>query len=142
VSFANGNRGCISVDLDGTLAHYDGWKAGHIGEPIPLMVERVKRWLAEGKEVRIVTARVTGGLDPVDEAGARASRRAIEIWCISHIGQILMVTNAKDYAMVELWDDRCVQVIPNTGRTISEELESVKAALAGNAVGPHGEEVP
>ena len=37
------NRGWIGVDLDGTLAMYDQWAgAGHIGEPIPLMVERVK----------------------------------------------------------------------------------------------------
>lgn len=49
------NRGWIGVDLDGTLAHYDGWKGEtHIGKPIPLMLARVKRWLAEGKEVRIV----------------------------------------------------------------------------------------
>jgi hypothetical protein len=27
--------GWIGVDLDGTLAHYDGWKGiDHIGEPI------------------------------------------------------------------------------------------------------------
>ena len=30
----------------------------HVGEPIPLMLERVKKWLSEGIEVRIVTARV------------------------------------------------------------------------------------
>lgn len=42
-------QGWIGVDLDGTLAHYDGWKgADHIGEPIPAMVERVKQWLSEG----------------------------------------------------------------------------------------------
>jgi len=42
--------GWIGVDLDGTLAHYEGFKgAQHIGEPISPMVERVKRWLAEGK---------------------------------------------------------------------------------------------
>lgn len=56
------NKGWIGVDLDGTLAHYDGWKGPeHIGAPIPAMVERVKAWLAEGKEVRISTARADGG---------------------------------------------------------------------------------
>ena len=25
--------------------------------------------------------------------------------------------------MIELWDDRCIQVIPNTGRTIADEIE-------------------
>ena len=34
--------GTIAVDLDGTLARYDGWKGiDHIGDPIPLMVSRV-----------------------------------------------------------------------------------------------------
>jgi hypothetical protein len=36
--------GWIGVDLDATLAKYDGWKsADHIGEPIPAMVDRVSR---------------------------------------------------------------------------------------------------
>ena len=52
--------GWIGVDLDGTLARYDGWKGPeHIGEPLMPMVERVKAWLAEGREVRIMTARVS-----------------------------------------------------------------------------------
>ena len=53
------SEGWIGVDLDGTLAEYLGWQGmGHIGEPIAPMVERVKAWLAEGKDVRIFTARV------------------------------------------------------------------------------------
>lgn len=49
----------IGVDLDGTLAYYDGWKGEHhIGDPIPEMLDRVKGWLEQGYEVRIVTARV------------------------------------------------------------------------------------
>lgn len=36
------HKGWIGVDLDGTLAHYEGWKGvEHIGEPIPAMVERI-----------------------------------------------------------------------------------------------------
>ena len=51
--------GWIGVDLDGTLAEYHGWHDdGRIGKPILPMVARVKKWLAEGKEVRIVTERV------------------------------------------------------------------------------------
>lgn len=46
------NGGWIGVDLDGTLAEYHGWDDGRIGAPIPKMVQRVKQWLAEGKEVR------------------------------------------------------------------------------------------
>ena len=53
--------GWIGVDLDGTLAKYGSWNGGQIGDPIPLMVERVKQWIAEGVEVRIFTARVGSG---------------------------------------------------------------------------------
>lgn len=35
--------GWIGVDLDATLAHYDRWTGGAIGEPIPTMVARVKK---------------------------------------------------------------------------------------------------
>lgn len=53
------NEGWIGIDLDGTLAEYDGWKGvEHIGKPIPSMVKRVKEWISEGKDVRIFTARV------------------------------------------------------------------------------------
>ena len=56
------SRGWIGVDLDGTLAEYAGWVSEeHIGHPVPMMLERVKAWLAEGKDVRIFTARVDDG---------------------------------------------------------------------------------
>lgn len=104
--------GWIGVDLDGTLAEYGGWKGpDHIGAPIPRMVERVKAWLAEGKAVKIFTARVWGD----DRDGVA---EIIQAWCKQHIGQELEVTCAKDYGMIELWDDRAVQVEPNTGRRI------------------------
>jgi hypothetical protein len=41
---------------------------------------------------------------------------AIDAWCLEHLGRTLEVTAIKDYGMLQLWDDRCVQVIPNTGR--------------------------
>lgn len=104
--------GWIGVDLDGTLAEYGAWKGpDHIGAPVPAMVERVKKWLSEGREVRIFTARVSP-----DNTGEVASRDVIAAWCWHHLGCALPVTATKDYGMIELWDDRCVQVIPNTGK--------------------------
>ena len=50
-------HGWIGVDLDGTLATFDASDPDVVGPPIPAMVQRVKRWLQEGREVRIVTAR-------------------------------------------------------------------------------------
>lgn len=102
--------GWIGVDLDGTLAEYGGWVgAEHIGKPIPAMLERVLRWLEDGREVKIFTARVC--FDDKQEA-----RAAIEKWCKKHIGRALEITCTKDYSMIELWDDRCVQIEINTGR--------------------------
>lgn len=105
--------GWIGVDLDGTLAHYDGWKGEtHIGAPIPAMVKRVKAWRAGGIAVKIFTARAYMMSD--------TQRVAIERWCETHLGEVLPITNVKDYAMVELWDDRAVSVEPNTGRILVE----------------------
>lgn len=110
------NNGWIGVDLDGTLAEYDTWKGPtHIGAPIKLMVGRVQRWLDHGYEVRIFTARVShdGTVNRLNDA--QMAGEAIRQWCLVNLGQILVVTNVKDYAMIELWDDRAVQVEENTG---------------------------
>lgn len=104
-------KGWIGVDLDGTLAEYHGWVSSeYIGKPIPRMVERVKSWIAEGLEVRIMTARVSP-----TKGDADICRRAIVVWLKEHLGTILPITHEKDQFMRELWDDRVVQVIPNTG---------------------------
>lgn len=102
----------IGVDLDGTLAKYTVFKgADHIGEPVPKMVERVKRWLSNGKKVKIFTARV----NPKQEGYAK-SVTAIKKWCKEHIGKELEITYKKDQYMIELWDDRAVRVKKNTGQ--------------------------
>lgn len=104
--------GWIGVDLDGTLARYDGWNNGNIGEPIPLMIGRVRQWLSEGIKVKIFTARV--GVT-IDENYKNEMIKKIQDWTEKHLGERLEVTATKDFAMIELWDDRAVQVIPNTG---------------------------
>lgn len=103
----------IGVDLDGTLAEYHGWGDGSIGKPVPIMIKRVKQWLAEGNCVKIVTARV--GFD-------NSQLSMIHEWLEKHGLPKLEVTATKDYDMIELWDDRCIQVIPNTGISITEYL--------------------
>jgi hypothetical protein len=115
------------VDLDATLARYDGWRgADVVGEPIPLMVERVRGWLDQGIDVRILTARASH--DDFTEGGLQA----IQIWCMRHLGQALPVTCVKDSGMVRLYDDRARQVIPNTGEVVGDEPEPpLKSRLAG-----------
>jgi hypothetical protein len=107
------SSGWIGVDLDGTLVMYEGWKGvEHIGEPIPLMMSRVKTWVKEGRDVRIFTARVSSP----NSGENMAARAAIQDWLQKHGLPRLPVVCSKDYAMIELWDDRCIQVIPNTGQ--------------------------
>lgn len=118
----------IGVDFDGTLAHYDSWQGTTLGDPIQPMVDRVKRWLADGWEVRILTARVSSRNEKMRlENGeeiweSEAHRAAIEEWCEKHIGQKLRVTAEKDFQMVELWDDRAVTVGKNTGKILTVGL--------------------
>lgn len=118
------NKGWIGVDFDGTLAHYEGWNGGELGEPVGEMLFRVKKWIADGRTVKIFTARVgetglrnaVGGVD--DKAFADEQRTLIQDWCEKHVGVRLEVTAQKDFGMIELWDDRAVQVEANTGRPI------------------------
>lgn len=106
--------GWIGVDLDGTLAEYHVWDGG-IGPPIKKMVDRVREWLAQGKEVRIVTARVSR--PPCRDLANQINM--ILDWCVEHIGDELPITCSKDFGMIELWDDRVVAVERNTGRRMS-----------------------
>ena len=96
----------IGVDLDGTLAHYDGdWNPNKIGAPIPRMVDHVKRWIADGKTVKIFSAR----------AGDADQRKMIGDWTAEHIGKRLEATNVKDYTCEAIYDDRAHHVVTNTG---------------------------
>lgn len=107
----------IGVDLDGTLAKYEAGKfnPNEVGDPVPEMVERVKKWLRQGKEVRIFTARACEPeLIP-----------PIKAWCKIHLGTELPVTNVKDWAMMELWDDRAVQVRMNKGTPVGESTRGL-----------------
>ena len=128
---ASTGGGWIGVDLDGTLAEYHGWNDGKIGPPIPAMVERVKRWLDEGKTVKILTARVSSSghysLESKRFADAEfvfEQHKAILRWCIAVFGCPLEVTASKDFKMIELWDDRAVTVEPNTGKILTEGVKN------------------
>jgi hypothetical protein len=94
----------VGVVLDGTLAEYSGWKGPtHIGAPIPKMVARVKKWLAEGREVRILTARAYPGATIGEST---AAERAIEQWSKEQFGRALRTMYCKDYGRAELWNGR------------------------------------
>ena len=99
--------GWIGVDFDGTLAVY-GVGPGADGAPVPAMLARIKQWVDQGIEVRIVTARA--------ECPIQTGR--VEDWLIDHGLPPLIVTNKKDFGMIQLWDDRAVAVEANTGRIL------------------------
>ena len=120
------SKGWCGCDLDGTLAFYDHWRGpAHIGEPIPEMVRFVKGLLAEGKIVKIFTARVSDGSDmPVTR-----KVQIIQDWTEKYLGLRLEVTCVKDWAMEVLYDDRAVQVEINTGKRV---LLNASARLLGS----------
>jgi hypothetical protein len=125
-TFVKGKKmgGWIGVDLDGTLAKYTGWQGvEHIGEPIMPMVERVKKWVKDGVEVRIFTARVT--VNPNRPRDVELTKKVIEAWCKEHIGTVLPVTNVKDFGLVELWDDRAVRVVANAGNPCCSNVRTL-----------------
>jgi len=107
-------EGWIGVDLDGTLAYDHGWKGPeHIGDPIPEMEKRVKDWIAQGKTVKIFTAR----------AAQPEYIPIVKNWLRENDFGDLEVTCHKDMMMIELWDDRAIQVMPNTGKPVGEAVE-------------------
>ena len=112
-------RTWIGVDFDGTLAMHSV-SATELGQPIPLMVERVRRWLAEGRDVRIFTSRAAY-IDN-SEWSAELQIGLIQAWCVEHLGVALPVTATKTMDMSEFWDDRAVQVIPNTGLPVMDQV--------------------
>jgi hypothetical protein len=110
--------GWYGFDLDGTLARYDGWKGiDHIGEPISAIVALIKRLHAEGKVVKIMTARVAHRNDTIDGHNARYY---VCKWCAKHLGFTPDVVFQKDARMIQLYDDRVKQVLPNTGILVED----------------------
>jgi hypothetical protein len=124
------NAGWIGCDLDGVLAHWDEARFPDIGPPIQSMIDRVRGWIEAGKDVRIFTARVCEGSRVEDYAVFEMTppqfvldqQRRIESFCLTYFGVVLPVTCTKDFKMIELWDDRCVEMETNTGRTMLEVL--------------------
>lgn len=109
----NGAKGWIGVDLDGTLAHYDGWKGDKVfGKPIQIMVDLVRDIIEGGiYDVKIMTARANDGPEVIS---------AIQDWLEKEADlPRLEVTATKDFKMVRLYDDRCVAVEMNTGKLLN-----------------------
>jgi hypothetical protein len=105
-------KGWTGIDLDGTLAYHD--RTAHyasVGEPVPAMMALVKKMINNGMRVKIFTARAQ---DP-------EQLPVIRKWLKENGLPELEITNVKDYSMLRLYDDRCIQVEHNTGRLIVDK---------------------
>lgn len=108
----------VGIDLDGTLAEYNGWKGiEHIGRPIMPIVYLIQSLVANGIKVRIFTARCQEGPKAIEY---------ITKWCYDYVGLALPVTDKKDFGLIAIIDDRATGVEMNTGRLLTE-LPDLKA---------------
>jgi hypothetical protein len=110
----------IGFDLDGTIAtKYSGpFNPRIIGEPIPSMISLIQEYIREGKEVKIVTARVSTDGTLISLYNAIIGQYIIQAWCKKHIGQTLDVISAKDFKMRLLYDDLAIQVKTDSGELV------------------------
>jgi len=95
----------IGFDFDGTLAKE------RTLEPVEPMMKRLRGYLEQGIEVRILTAR----------GNSEHEIQMVKRWLAAQGLPALEVTNRKDYQMIYLYDDRARQVIPNTGIVVGED---------------------
>ena len=108
----------IAVDLDRTLAYYDGWRGPlHIGHPIPAMVRCVQEHLMKGDTVTIFSARIHD--DPKTGVTAEQVKKAISDWSENAVGVRLDATNIKLDTFDRIYDDIAIQVVPNKGRRVA-----------------------
>ena len=103
----------LLVELDRKLAYYESgdyhkYGPAYIGDPIISRVQTVRKWLREGKEVKIFTARVAP-----PHVHLLTSTQAIQKWCEEHIGQKLPIVYYKDRDTEEIWDDRAFNAAAN-----------------------------
>ena len=100
----------IALDLDGTLAHYDGWQGvEHIGAPITEMMTKVYQWLDEGHDITIFTARVS-----VESEAEEAARHIIQ-WLADNNLPPFPITCIKHKHFELFVDDRAKGVLKNCG---------------------------
>ena len=102
----------IAMDLDGTLASYEGWRGiDHIGDPIPKMVDILMKHIEIGDNVTIFTSRVAGN----DREESNDSRHNISKWLRKNNLPQLEITATKEKKFRLFYDDRGCSVLKNMG---------------------------
>jgi hypothetical protein len=116
-------------DIDKTaFVDEGGTRGGVIGEPIQGIIRRIKYFLRTGRNVCIVTARVHPS-----EPDAAAQRLLIQDTLDATLGKEMAIRIPircdKDRHMIDLYDDRAKQVIPNRGVLVQNELRRAVEGL-------------
>lgn len=107
----------IGVDFDGTLAeHPKGEFKKKDLKPIAPMVSRVKRWMKDGKDVHILTARVSP--ESFSKKKVKKQRKVIRKWCKKHLGRKLPVTSEKNQALSAIYDNIAYHVVKDKGHVV------------------------
>ncbi len=127
----------IALDLDGTLAEYNGWvNLDTIGSPIRPIWDLFKGWLDDTNVVvSIYTAR----------AGTPGAEEAIRSWLVDNgidkvTSECIEITNVKEKHFTEFWDDRAIAVKRNCGEFqgyIQKEGADDSVALERQVGGNH-----
>lgn len=114
--------GWVGVDLDGTLAFHEPgfFQMNYIGDPIPRMLAQVKAWIEEGVVVKLFTARMSAS-----KTEQAVFLHAWHKWCLKWGLPPLEATCVKDFNMLELYDDRAVQIEINTGRMVGHSTRGL-----------------
>lgn len=126
-----GKKQVIAVDLDATLAEYNGWLGeSHIGAPIKEMVELLKSIKELGHELWIFTARLSNN-------DKEKTRSAIITWLEKHDLAHLFagITCEKSHRFTMFLDDRAYRVEANTGIVHSRRTGKPTVEEALDALG-------
>ncbi len=95
----------IAVGLEGTLSRAEGHPEFVLGEPIQPMISRVHSWLRAGVEVRVLTELADDFMGGIQ----------VRYWLDSHGLGDVGITSTLDKDMQQLWDNRAIRTLRNTG---------------------------
>jgi len=112
----------IGVDYDGTMVTHPSFvdPNDHGGKVVPKMRDRVVRWCMQGRRVKIMTARAAN-TNPNREQDIAPIRQHLKD-NYPEVCHNLEITAEKDYGMIELWDDRAIGIIRDTGERADGEV--------------------
>lgn len=115
------NKGYVAFDFDKTIAvRNSGDSIFKAGAPIRAMVDLMKKYLSEGRKVKVLTARK-----------GELQQRPVVKFLKDNGFPPLEVINCKDSNLDILYDDKCIQVELNTGELTIDKYKKALNSLLG-----------